>query len=261
MPFLYNNNKYKMKGGGSMKRLKVLIILTISVSLIMLAAACGKPEQGAQPGPAVGDDDTAAMVTEPGAASDGSKAVSGRTQDVLALLEKADSVGNYYSEGTLFQNQATSTWKVWYNGKFMKGYDGGNDLTRILDFEKNELIIYRGLEGQKQELTEYELAIPINYKWVSEEIFEYLKPENAEYLQQMDIGEEVLNGTDCVLFDVIVFSGEESKYYISKENGFVIKQEFYSRGGEKVMEFSRTVFETGGVTDADFALPEGLVLQ
>lgn len=246
-----------------MRLLKVLLILAISVSLIMLAAACGKPEQGAQPGPTDWDDDAAAEVTEPGPASGGSKAVSGKAKEIWTLLEKADSIDNYYTEGTFYQNMATTSWKVWRKGKLMKVYqDTAEGMTVIFDFGKKEQIRYKGLEGKKAELSEFELAVlPIQYTYLSKQIFEYLMPENAQYFGKLDISEEVVNGTKCVLLDLVHFSGEEVKYYICKETGFVIKQGVYLENGEKVSEFSRTVLETGGVTDADFALPEGLVLE
>ena len=59
-------------------------------------------------------------------------------------------------------------------------------------------------------------------------------PENAQYFEKLGISEEVVNGTKCVLLDLIHFSGEEMKYYICKETGFVIKQEIYAaKPGER----------------------------
>ena len=241
-----------------MRLLKVLLVIAVSVSMIMLAAACGKPEQGAQPGPADWDDDAAAEVTEPGPASGGSKAVSGKAKEIWTLLEKADTIDNYYTEGTFYQNRATTSWKVWRKGNLMKVHqDTAKGMIGIFDFEKKEQIGYKGLEGKKAKMGEFELAVlPIQYTYLSNNIFQYLM-----HGSDLDISEEVVNGTKCVLLNIEYHSGEEMKYYICKETGFVIKQGIYLENGEIMSEFSRTVLEIGGATDADFALPEGLVLE
>jgi len=252
-----------------MKSFKKVIVIMLTIFLMMGAlTACKK-----KPASLEEDSGTIGNVNNPvseGALKNDENSSSSVTNNkngdkggkYLNLLNKAKNLDNFYSQVTLFMNQQTQEREFWVKGNRIKtGDKGDSDQQRVqyYDSDKKEVVACNGNNGYKMELGEEEIErLKMSVIWGGLQ-YEYFSEEG--FAQIISEKEEDFNGVQCAYIELKTFEGDVLKTYISKEYGVVMKYEHYSRGGEKVGDFTRQLFEMGKVTDGEVEIPEGISIE
>lgn len=110
-----------------------------------------------------------------------------------------------------------------------------------------------GNKGSKYEISEEEAeSAKQSVRWFIN-LPEYFTKLGV--LQEKTSREEDFNGIPCVYVEMRKYDDEVLKIHISKEYGIVMNFELHTDTGEKVTYFTRTLFETGTVSDKDIELP------
>lgn len=182
-------------------------------------------------------------------------------------MNKAFELDNYYTEYSTFISEAPVENKIWVlGGKIKSRYTNPLGTSEhYIDFNKAEFIhiSYRGDPRGKRVVEEIDL-VKMNIDLIKKESLwgVYNLPDVLEYMIIKTSGEEDFNGTRCVYLEMEDdFDIETWEIYIHKEYGVVMKLERYSESGELLESFTRTLFETGIVTDKEFEIPAGIEIE
>lgn len=250
-------------------------MLVLAVSLILFLPGCGLLTGGeGDPTEAPGNTDgnypneseRPGVTDEPGPTEDSNGGKSHDpndgpgtgNKDIDALLQRASSHTNYYSEFTYYKDLKTETWKVWYRKPLMHAYwvERGGGI--LMDYDDMTEIQYLGDKGMK--FTLYELNVDKFHGFTLVNLPLCLKGVNEGSVQLVTTRDETMKGRACRLYEFETIGNALYRFYFDKENGFVLYfEEIYM--GKTTWYFDRTVLEFDIVTDDDLKLPEGIEID